>query len=136
MSIAFIVAQVDHDATVRGAVAGPAVPAAADGELDPVLASEGDDGRHVAGVRHPDDRRRSTVDVAGGHGARLVIVRVAGQDDAATEPGSQLGDGDGVGLHGGAPCLWFLYWDRFTARNSSVMERRTDEFRRAAWSSG
>ena len=44
------VAQVDDEAAVGGAVAGAAVAAAADRELEPVVAGEGDDESDVGGV--------------------------------------------------------------------------------------
>jgi hypothetical protein len=47
----------------RGALAGVAVAATADRDLEPSLASEVDDASDVAGVRDPHDGRLAAVDI-------------------------------------------------------------------------
>jgi len=77
--------QVEHDPAIRDAVAGEAVRAAPDGELDSRLAGERDDRRDLVGVRRPDDRGGPAVDGAAVHGARLVVARVLRADHLSTE---------------------------------------------------
>jgi hypothetical protein len=73
-------AQVEHDPAVRDAVAGTAVPAAADGQLEPALGRQRDDLGDLGGVGWPDDRPRSTVEPAVEQRSRLVVVGVVGGD--------------------------------------------------------
>ena len=54
--------EVEHDPAFGDAVTRGAVPAAANGELQPGLARERDHARDVVGVRRPDDRRGPPVD--------------------------------------------------------------------------
>ena len=50
------------EAAVDGPVSGPAVAAAADGELEAALACRVDDGCNIIGVGDPRDRERPLVD--------------------------------------------------------------------------
>ena len=90
------VAEIDDDAAVDRAVAGRAVAAAPNGQLDAVIARVVDDGRDVVGVRHADDRRWAAI---GGNGDEdrpgRVVVLVVRADDAAADRGPQVRDGDG-----------------------------------------
>ena len=54
--------QVDHDPAVADAVAGAAVPAAADGQLQPALGRERGHLGDLGGVGGPDDRLGSAVE--------------------------------------------------------------------------
>ena len=54
--------EVDEEAAVDGGVSGPAVAAAADGELEAALACRVDDGCNIIGVGDPRARERPVVD--------------------------------------------------------------------------
>jgi hypothetical protein len=83
--------QVEDDAAVGGAVAGVAVPAAADGQLEPVVAGHGDDPADLGGVGGADDRRRSELlEPAVEQGPGLVVARIVGRDHGAAEAVAQL----------------------------------------------
>ena len=66
------------------------VAAAADGDLDAVLAGEPHTGNDVGGVAAAHDGGRVLVDHAVVDGARLVIPGVAGRDQVAAHGGGQL----------------------------------------------
>ena len=65
------VAKVEDDPAHGRAVAGDAVAAAPDGELEPGLTRERDHARDVGGVGGHDDRRGPAVDTSVEDGARL-----------------------------------------------------------------
>ncbi len=88
------VAQVDDEATVGRAVAGAAVPAAADGERQACLAGIPDRARHVGVVHRPDDDGRPRIGAAEHDGARTVVPLVGRADHAAADLGLQLRQGD------------------------------------------
>ena len=77
------VGEVEDDAAVDGAVAGEAVAAAADRELELVVAGERDGPCNVARVGRADDRERSGVDCGLVHLAGGLVFVVARQDHAA-----------------------------------------------------
>jgi hypothetical protein len=52
------VGQVQDDAAIGGAVAGAAVPAAADRQLQPAVAGQADDPGDLGGIGWSDDRYR------------------------------------------------------------------------------
>jgi hypothetical protein len=95
------VRQVEDDAPVADAVAGRAVAAAADGELQPGLARERDDAGDVRGVGGADDDRGPPVEPAVEEGAPLVVAGVVRRDHAAAQVGAELWDREG-GVGGGA----------------------------------
>jgi hypothetical protein len=78
-------------------VAGYAVAAAADGELQSGLAGEGYDARDVRLVCDPDDDRRPAVDIAVEDGAALVVPGVLRSDHPPLEGRAELGDEGGLG---------------------------------------
>jgi len=86
------VAEVEHDAAVADAVAGVAVAAAADGQLQPRLAGQRDHPRDVGGVGDPDDDRRAAVEAAVEDRAGLVVAGVVGGDHPTVEGSAQLRD--------------------------------------------
>ena len=99
------VREVEHDPALADAVAGAAVAAAPDGQLEPGLAREAHDGYDVVDVGDLDDDRRPAIDRAVDDRAGLVIALVAGRDDPAVEVGAQAWDGEGrpqLGRIGGA----------------------------------
>ena len=95
-------AQVEQDPAVRRAVAGPAVAAAPDGQLEPGLAGQVDDIGDVAGVRGADDDRRPPVEPADEDGTGRVVPGIVGGDEPVAEVGPQPVEGKGGtgGLHG------------------------------------
>ena len=93
-------AQVEHDASLSGAVARIAVTSRPHCELDAGLARQGDDVTHLARVGGTDDRRRAMVDRAQHHGAGGVVVRVVGADHRAFELCAKVVDRKlGGGVH-------------------------------------
>ena len=90
------VLEIDDDAAVDGAVSGCAVTAAANSQLDAVIAREVHDGGDIVGVRHADDRRGTPF---GGNwdedGSGRVVVGVFRADHPAADRGTQVRDGDG-----------------------------------------
>ena len=90
------VVEIEDDAVVDRAVTGGAVTAAANGELDAVIAREVHDGHDVVGVCHADDRGRPPI--GGGRdedGPGRLVIRVFRADDPAADRGLQVRDGDG-----------------------------------------
>ena len=79
------VGEVEDDAAVDGAVAGQAVAAATDRELELVVAREQDGPRDVACVGRADDRERPGVHRRLVHPAGRLVFIVARQDHAAGE---------------------------------------------------
>ena len=79
------------------AVAGAAVAAAADGELEAGLAREATTAATSSASATLTMAAGSAVDRRRDHGARLVVVVVAGGDDPALERGAQLWDREGGG---------------------------------------
>ena len=77
-----------------GAVAGAAVAAAADGQLEPGLPGKSDDGRDVGRIGDADDDRRPAVDATQDDGSRLVVVGVIGRDHLTVDGGAERWDGD------------------------------------------
>ena len=100
MSMPFMSRQVEHDPALADAVAGAAVPAAADRQFEAGLAREAHDGDDIVDVGDLDDDRRPAVDRAVDHRAGLVVALVAGRDDPALEVGAQARDGEGRGQLG------------------------------------
>src|SRR5262245_450048 len=84
------VAQVDDDSAFRGAVARDAMAAAANGKLIAALARHADDPPHVVDTGDTNDRGRPFVDSTIENRARLVVVRIAGRDDAAVDVRERL----------------------------------------------
>src|SRR5829696_3556145 len=89
--------QVEDDPAVAGAVAGQAVAAAADGQLQPAVAGQADHPGDLGRGGGPDHRRRPAVPLAVEDLAGLVVAGVVGAGDAAVEAVAELGDGDGRG---------------------------------------
>src|SRR5262249_12919077 len=90
--------QVDDQGVVPYPEAGHAVTAAADGDLDAVLAGEPHARDHVGGVPAAGDGGGALVDHGVVDGACLVILGIPGQDQAAVHGGGQVlirGGGDG-----------------------------------------
>ena len=84
------VAQVEHDAAIGAAVAGVAMPAGSNGQLDAGLAREPHHARDVIGIRGAhDDRGAAVIDTAQDL-AGLVVVRMVRPDDAALDLARQL----------------------------------------------
>jgi hypothetical protein len=77
--------QVEHDPVVAGAEAGAVVPAAPDGQRQPVPAGEADHLGHGAGVGALGDHRRPLVDHRVVDGAGGVVAGVAPEGQAAVE---------------------------------------------------
>jgi hypothetical protein len=84
--------EVDDDAAIRRAVADDAVTTAANGELVPAVARRRDHALNVGDIRDPDDRGRPFVDATVEDGARLVVPRIPGRDEASVEPVVERGD--------------------------------------------
>jgi hypothetical protein len=70
------VGEVDHEAVIADRAAGDPVPAALDGELKGVLASEGDRSGDLLGVLGLDDQQRAPVDHPVPNAARAVVCGV------------------------------------------------------------
>jgi hypothetical protein len=68
------------------------VPAAADGERQPVLGREAHGGRDIVGIRATRDRGRALVDHAVPDPAGGLVLEVVSRDHLA---GQQLGEGGG-----------------------------------------
>jgi hypothetical protein len=73
-------AEVEHEAALARAVAGSAVAAAANRELDAGLSRERDDARDLAGICGSDDRRRAAVDRREEDGARRLVAGLVRPD--------------------------------------------------------
>ena len=82
--------QVDDQGAVGYPEPGPAVAAAADGDLCAVAAGEPDAADDVGGVPAARDRGRMLVDHAVVHGARLVVTRISRHDQVTAQGGGQL----------------------------------------------
>ena len=82
--------QVEHDPAVADAVAGAAVPATADGQLQPALGRERDHLGDLGGVGGPDDRLGSAAEPAVEQRSCLVVVGVVGGDHPTVDGGAQL----------------------------------------------
>src|SRR5690606_31754174 len=76
--------QVEHHSAVAGPEAGCAVPAAADGEVEPGLAGVVDGGDDVGGRRGADDQRGPAVVHPVVDAAQLLAVVLARHDDVST----------------------------------------------------
>ena len=91
----------DRSSTIppsHDAVAGDAVPAAADGQLQPGLGGERDHLGDVGGVGGPDDGRRPAVEPAVEQRSGLVVAGVVGGDHPAVDGRAQLpSDRKGLG---------------------------------------
>ena len=83
-------AQVEHQPALADGEPGVVVPAAADGELQPVGPGESDRPGHVGGALAARDHRRAAVDRAVAHGPGRVVGGVTRQQDLATEGHPQL----------------------------------------------
>jgi hypothetical protein len=77
-------------------VAGEAVAAALDGELEALLSRQRDDTRDVIGVLRPDDDRRTAIPTAVENGARRIVGLVFRHDRPSVEEGAKLGYGVGI----------------------------------------
>ena len=82
--------QVDDQGVVPHPEAGGVVAAAADGDLDAVLAGEPHAGDHVGDVAAARDGGRALVDHGVVDGACLVIPGIPGHDQVAAHGGGQL----------------------------------------------
>ena len=80
-------AQVEDDAALVGAVAGQAVAAATDRQLEPRLAGDEDGARDVGGIGGADDQCRARVAERVVDEPSFVVVRAARQDDRAAQVG-------------------------------------------------
>ena len=87
-------AHVEHDAAVGGAVAGGAVAAAADGQLEPGLAGVRDDAGDVGRAGGAHDQGGAPVDGSHEDGPRLVVAGVIGRDDLAFDVADEVGSGE------------------------------------------
>ncbi len=77
--------QVDDDPAVARREARDAVAAAADGDLELLLACEPESGEDIGHAGRPNNAGRPPVDHAVPHGPRRVVARVFRQDDLAGE---------------------------------------------------
>jgi hypothetical protein len=93
--------QVEHDPALGHAVAGQAVAAAADGQLQPGVGGQGHDLGDLGRVGRPDDGRRPPVVLAVEDLAGLVVAGVVGGGDPPVEGVAQPRDRDGRGGDGG-----------------------------------
>lgn len=84
--------KIEHDPTVRDAMAGDAVTTAANGELQPGLVRERDDMRHISRVCDPNDDRWPAIDPAVEDGACFVVPSIVRRDHPAVEGGAELWD--------------------------------------------
>jgi hypothetical protein len=123
------VGAVEQDAAVAGAVAGEAVAAATDGQLQPRLAREFHDARDVGGVGDPDDAcGAALVEAAVEDRPGVVVAGVAGRDHPTVEGSAQLRDRDG-GLHEAAPyeraeaVCWLVEGPRVPPHRGPAMNR-------------
>ena len=95
---------VDDHAVVDHRVAGDAVPAAADRDLEAAGPGEPDRPRHVLRVGDPDDGRGTAIDGRIVELARVVVRGVARQDDVSAEGRAEGGEvgrgGRQQGFHG------------------------------------
>ena len=89
-------AEVEHDAAVVRAVTGEAVAAAADRQRETGFARQGHRPRDVGRIGGTDDERRVTVVDRRLDAARLVVLRAAGQEDRAGQPGLEGFEVEGV----------------------------------------
>ena len=83
-------AQIEHDAPVGRAVAGTTVTAAANRELDAILAREGDDLTDTTGVDRLHDGPRPPVEPAHEERAGLIVAGVIGRDHPALHDRAQF----------------------------------------------
>lgn len=83
------IADIDHEAALRGGVAGAAVAAAADRELEAAVPGVGDGGGNVLGIGDADDGAGALVITAVHDGAELVVVGIGLSDDPASGSGGQ-----------------------------------------------
>jgi hypothetical protein len=72
------------------------VAAAADGQLEPGVARERDDARHLSRIDGADDGGGPPVDVAGEHGPSVVVACVGRSDHLAKEVIAERGDRNGL----------------------------------------
>ena len=84
--------EIDHDAVVDRAEAGNAVPAAADREVQLVLAREVDGGGHVGGLGAPHDGGRPAVDHRVEDLPRVLVLLIARRDQIAAQSLAQRFD--------------------------------------------
>src|SRR5215207_1810124 len=75
--------EVDHDPAFAGAVAGAAVAAAADSQLQAALAGERDDASNILRARDPRHRGRPAIDALEDDLARLVVCGIVWADHLA-----------------------------------------------------
>src|SRR5205823_1775218 len=80
------VSEVEHEATLNGAVTGQAVAAAADGQLEPGLAGKFDCAGDIGRVGDASDQRGAAVEPAVEERAGLVIAGIGRRDHATGEP--------------------------------------------------
>ncbi len=91
--------QIELNAAIGAAVAGTAVAAAPNGDLQAGILRERDRPDDVLLAAGPDDGRRAEVVSAVEHRPGLVVPGVARDDDAAVESGVEPGDGRGCRTH-------------------------------------
>jgi hypothetical protein len=84
--------EVDDQAAIGAGVAGRAVTARPDGELEGMVACEADRLRDFGRRRRADDARRMKVVDGVPQPSRLVVSAIAGRDDVAAELPAQLSD--------------------------------------------
>jgi hypothetical protein len=84
------VRQVEHDAPIADAMAGTAVPAATDGQLQPALGRQRDHLGDLGGIGGPHDGLGSAVEPAVEQRSCLVVAGVVGGDDPAVDGRAQL----------------------------------------------
>ena len=92
-------AEVDHQSAVGRRVAGAAVAAAPDGELEAGFAGDVDDRGDVLRVRDPDDGRWVEIVVVVEDPAGLVVALVVGRDDATRDAVAKVLEGQLGGGH-------------------------------------
>jgi hypothetical protein len=68
-------------------VAGDAVTATSNSQLDALVTRQSDHATHIVNVGDTHDRTRPLINAAVEDGARLVVGRIVGGDDASLDPG-------------------------------------------------
>ena len=98
--------QVDHDPAVAHCGAGDVVTAAANGDLEVVVAGEPHGCGHVGGAATAGDQSRAPVDGAVPDGAGIVVGIVVGGEHVAPEPGDLHRGGRGGWCHRSSSGRW------------------------------
>src|SRR5512143_1721496 len=86
--------EVEHDPTVRDAMPRDAVTTTANSQLQPGVARERDDARHLSRVCDSNDGGWPAIEPAVENGARLVVSNVARRNHVAVEGGAELWNRD------------------------------------------